>query len=100
VIFFDEWPSVLLRTIHSIYNRTPRDLLKELILVNDCSTKPELNDELDLYVRQNFDDRVKTLRLKERKGLIVARMEGAKLATGEVLVFLDSHVEVNECLGR
>lgn len=94
VIFFDEWPSVLLRTIHSIYNRTPRELLKELILVNDCSTKPELNDEFEVYVRENFDDRVQILRLNERKGLIVARMEGAKLATGQVLLFLDSHVEV------
>ena len=33
--------------------------------------------------------------LNERKGLIVARMEGAKIATSEVLVFIDAHVEVN-----
>lgn len=85
--------SLLLRTIHSVYNRTPHKLLKELILVNDCSTKPEL-DLLETYVRKNFDDRVKVLRLQIRKGLIVARIEGAKVATGEVLVFLDSHMEV------
>lgn len=96
IIFFNEWPSILKRTIHSVYNRTPRELLKEIILVNDNSTKPELNDELDLYLKQNFDDRVKMYRLNERKGLIVTRLEGAKRATGEVLVFLDSHIEVNK----
>ena len=67
--------------------------MKELILVNDCSTK--YLDGLQQYVKENFDHRVKVLNLKKRKGLIVARMEGAKVATGEVLVFLDAHVEVN-----
>lgn len=56
---------------------------------------PELNDDLEVYVRQNFDDRVKIVTLKERKGLIVTRLEGAHRATGEVLVFLDAHIEVN-----
>ena len=44
---------------------------------------------------ENFDDRVKIVNLKERSGLIVTRMEGARRATGEVLVFLDSHMEAN-----
>ena len=95
VTVFNEWQSILLRTIHSIYNRTPHNLLKELIIVNDNSSKPELGEQLELYLKSNFDSRVKLLRLKQRKGLIVARMEGAKMATGEVLVFLDSHMEVN-----
>lgn len=94
IIFYNEWPSVLLRTVHSVYNRSPRELVKEIILVDDNSTKAELKG-LEKYVQENFDDRVKVVRLKERKGLIVTRMEGARQATGEVLVFLDSHMEVN-----
>lgn len=94
IIFYNEWPSVLYRTIHSVYNRTPREILKEIILVDDNSTKVELNG-LEQYVSENFDSRVKVVRLKERKGLIVTRMEGARRATGETLVFLDSHIEVN-----
>lgn len=92
ITFFNEWPSVLKRTIHSIFNRTPAELLKEIILVNDCSTK--FYDDLEQYVRENFGNRIKVLNLKERKGLILARMEGAKISSGEVLVFFDSHMEV------
>lgn len=95
VIFYNEWPSILKRTIHSIYNRTPHELLKELIIVDDNSTNPELLDAFDLYLKENFDDRVKLVRLVGRKGLIVTRLEGAKYATGEVLLFLDSHMEVS-----
>ena len=36
--FHDEWPSILLRTVYSLINRTPRHLLKEIILVDDASS--------------------------------------------------------------
>lgn len=36
---YDEHLSVLLRTVHSIINRSPKNLLKEIIIVDDCSTK-------------------------------------------------------------
>lgn len=94
IVFYNELSSLLLRTVHSVYNRTPRKLLHEIILVNDCSTKEELYEPLQTYVRNNFDSRVMITNLEERKGLIVARMKGARRATGEVLVFLDAHMEV------
>lgn len=95
IIFHNEHLSLLLRAIHSVYNRTPRELLHQILIVNDASTKPELYEPLQSLVEQNFDERVKIVNLEERKGLIVTRMEGARRATGEVLVFLDSHMEVN-----
>lgn len=81
--------------IHSIFNRTPHELLQEIILINDGSTKEELYDPLQKYVTENFRELVKIVNLSERRGLIVARMEGARVARGEALVFLDCHVEVN-----
>ena len=85
----------MLRTLWSIYNRTPHELIHEIILVNDASDREILYDPLAKYVEEHFHGMVKILNLKERKGLIVTRMEGVKIATGEVLVFFDSHIEVN-----
>jgi polypeptide N-acetylgalactosaminyltransferase len=84
----------LLRCVHSIYNRTPKKLLHEIILVNDNSSFPELYKDLPVYVEKMFDKRVKIVENSERQGLIKARMTGAKIATGEVISFLDSHMEV------
>lgn len=78
-----------------MYNRTPRELLLEILLVNDASTNQNLYDPLKNYIHEHFGDRVKVINLPERSGLIVARLVGARKAKGEVLVFLDAHTEVN-----
>ncbi|XP_054979055.1 polypeptide N-acetylgalactosaminyltransferase 5 [Sorex araneus] len=91
--FVDEVWSTLLRSVHSVLNRSPPHLIKEILLVDDFSTKEYLKDKLDKYMSQF--PKVRILRLKERHGLIRARLAGAKEATGDVLTFLDSHVECN-----
>nr|KAF6353274.1 polypeptide N-acetylgalactosaminyltransferase 5 [Pipistrellus kuhlii] len=91
--FVDEVWSTLLRSVHSVLNRSPPHLIKEILLVDDCSSKDYLKDNLDKYMSQF--PKVRILRLKERHGLIRARLAGARIATGDVLTFLDSHVECN-----
>ncbi|XP_061734984.1 polypeptide N-acetylgalactosaminyltransferase 5 isoform X2 [Nerophis ophidion] len=91
--FVDEVWSTLLRSVHSVINRSPPHLLKEIILVDDFSAKDNLKDALDKYMSQF--PKVRIIRLKERQGLIRARLAGAAVAKGEVLTFLDSHVECN-----
>ncbi|XP_061648391.1 polypeptide N-acetylgalactosaminyltransferase 5 [Phyllopteryx taeniolatus] len=91
--FVDEVWSTLLRSVHSVLNRSPPHLLKEIILVDDFSKKVYLKDNLDKYMA-NFP-KVRIIHLKERQGLIRARMAGAAIAKGEVFTFLDSHVECN-----
>ncbi|CRL06521.1 CLUMA_CG019455, isoform A [Clunio marinus] len=94
VPFYNEHWSTLLRTVYSVINRSPRELLTEIILVDDYSTKEFLKDKLDRFVDANLP-KVKVIHLPERGGLITARLTGAKAATGDVLIFLDSHTEAN-----
>lgn len=70
-------------------------LLKEIILVDDFSTREFLKKELeDALIKLLVP--VKLIRAKERVGLIRARLMGAAEATGDVLTFLDSHCECTE----
>ena len=94
ICFHNEAWSTLLRTVHSVLNRTAENLVHEIILVDDHSSLETLKDELQNYVKKL--PKTKLLRTARREGLIRGRMIGAKNAIGEVLVFLDSHCEVNK----
>ncbi|XP_050442559.1 N-acetylgalactosaminyltransferase 6 isoform X2 [Adelges cooleyi] len=95
VPFHNEHFSVLLRTVYSVLNRSPKTLLKEIILVDDSSTKSHCKGPLDNFVKTNLYGKVQVIHLKKRQGLIRARLAGAKKAISEVLIFLDSHTEAN-----
>ncbi|XP_054721905.1 putative polypeptide N-acetylgalactosaminyltransferase 10 [Uloborus diversus] len=92
--FYNEHWSTLLRTVTSIINRSPQQLIEEIILVDDFSTKGKLKEPLNRYMSDHHT-KVKIKRATKREGLIRARLLGAKAATGEVILFLDSHTEAN-----
>uniref|UniRef100_A0A8D8VIZ5 Polypeptide N-acetylgalactosaminyltransferase n=1 Tax=Cacopsylla melanoneura TaxID=428564 RepID=A0A8D8VIZ5_9HEMI len=94
IIFTNEAWSPLIRTILSVLMRTPEHLLKEIVLIDDASDKYELQGKLDYFIRTRLPSKVRLIRLKERSGLIRARLAGAESAKGDVLMFLDSHCEV------
>lgn len=94
ICFHNEAWSALLRTVHSVLDRTAENLIVDIILVDDKSTLEELKGKLEDYVAKF--PKIKLIRAVEREGLIRGRMLGAKHASGEVLVFLDSHCEVNK----
>ncbi|XP_041973228.1 N-acetylgalactosaminyltransferase 6-like [Aricia agestis] len=94
VPFHNEHWSTLLRTVYSVLNRSPKFLIKEVFLVDDASTKDFLKQKLEDYVSTHLP-KVRVLRLAARSGLIAARLAGARAATADVLLFLDSHTEAN-----
>lgn len=94
VCFHNEAWSVLLRSVHSILERSPPQMLKEIILVDDFSDKEHLKKPLEDYMRQF--PKVKIVRMEKREGLIRARLKGATVAKGKVLTYLDSHIECED----
>lgn len=79
VVHNEAW-SVLLRAIWSVLNRSPDELLEELILVDDFSDKSHLKDNLDDYIYAKLPRKVKLVRTEQRIGLIRAKVIGAKEA--------------------
>lgn len=91
ICFHNEAWSVLLRTVHSVLDRSPEHLVKEVILVDDFSDMPHTQKQLEDYFEAY--PRVKIVRAPKREGLIRARLLGARYATAPVLTYLDSHCE-------
>ncbi|XP_018333179.1 polypeptide N-acetylgalactosaminyltransferase 13 isoform X2 [Agrilus planipennis] len=92
IVFHNEAWSTLFRTVWSVINRSPEELLEEIILVDDASERDFLRDPLDEYIKK-LPVPTKILRSKTRIGLVHARMMGSREAKGASLVFLDAHCE-------
>lgn len=88
ICFYNEHFPTLLRTIHSVVDRTPSSVLEEIILVDDYSDIPDLHSNLMEYKDKHLDGRIKLFKTERREGLIRARMFGAKKANGNVSIFL------------
>jgi len=95
ICFYNEEYNVLLRTIHTVIDRSQPKFLHEIILVDDSSDLDNLHEKVFSYVQKNFPAKVTLLKTPDRAGLIRARIFGARHASGDVLIFLDSHVEPN-----
>ncbi|KAM3870085.1 putative polypeptide N-acetylgalactosaminyltransferase 8 [Diretmus argenteus] len=100
LIYFNEALSVIKRAIRSIIDRTPKHLLKEIIMVDDHSTNENLKGDLDMYVKsiekQNPDLRIIRVKHPKQRGLAQARISGWRAATADVVAVLDAHIEVHE----
>lgn len=96
ICYYNEATSTLLRTVNSVFKLTPPELLKEIIVVDDGNTHESTGVQSYFEKYDYFLPKLRFLKSEVQLGLIKARMFGARHATGEVLVFLDSHCEVNE----
>ncbi|CAH8852877.1 unnamed protein product [Trichobilharzia szidati] len=91
IISHNENALILKNTLESILNSTTYLMLnnniEEIILIDDYSDPP-----IDDYIA-SMSKLIRILRNPERMGLIKSRMNGARNASGDILVFLDAHVE-------
>ncbi len=96
IVFKNERWSPVLRTVYSVLNRSPKHLLKEVILVDDQSDigkdefktglmcqilvlfSEEMGQKLDDYCEEHFGELVRVLRAPTRLGLIKAKNYGAR----------------------
>lgn len=92
IVFHNEAWSTLLRTVHSVINRSPRHMLEEIVLVDDASERDFLKRPLESYVKK-LKVPVHVIRMEQRSGLIRARLRGAAVSKGQVITFLDAHCE-------
>lgn len=85
----------MLRSIKTVLDRTPSHLLTEIILVDDYSDLDDLKGRLENEVNKLNAQKIRIVRNEKREGLIRSRVFGARESKGDVLLFLDSHIEAN-----
>lgn len=97
IIFYNEPLSTLLRNVVSVLNRSPPELVGEIVLVDDHSNLEELSllpEHLDRLKQELPPDKVRLVRRTIHNGIVGARNQGAKEARYPILVILDSHAQV------
>lgn len=96
IVYRNEAESVVLRSVHSILRTTSPALLRDIILVDDGSYANETVGQ-DVFAERFYrlapPNSILSLLRQPRRGLASARTLGVAASRGEVLVFLDAHVE-------
>jgi len=65
LVFYNEGWSTLVRTFHSVINTSPKQLLKDIILVDDYSDEEHITVRLPEYIKK-WNGLVKYVRTKQR----------------------------------
>lgn len=81
----------LLPNLLSSIERQSTDAEIEVIIVNDGGDPDELDDYVDL---DEYDFRILVEKLERNEGAGTARNKGLELATGEIVLFVDSDCEL------
>ncbi|KAL5262597.1 hypothetical protein ACHWQZ_G008111 [Mnemiopsis leidyi] len=85
---------LLFRTITTIVKRTPPHLLLEILLIDDGSVIDSTSEIEDFISKMNIP--LKLQRNNVSMGIANCRNSGIRKAEGDVVVILDSHMEVSD----
>jgi len=96
IIFYNEAMSTLLRNLLAVLNRSPPELVGEVLLVDDNSSLPQLQflEEHLARLPEDVKPLIRLVRRKQHNGIVGARNRGADEAKHDIILFLDSHAEV------
>ncbi|XP_059167551.1 probable N-acetylgalactosaminyltransferase 6 [Physella acuta] len=95
IVFHNEPWTTLMRTVYSVIDRSPPSLLKEIILLDNGSTRSSLKFPiLERYLQPL--GKVRVIRLQDRLGLAQGLTLGVREMSGDVAVFLPPHCEATE----
>jgi polypeptide N-acetylgalactosaminyltransferase len=101
VILPREQLAPVLRTVYSILARTPPELLREILVMDD--TVPGGMSWLDDQEALSFAKTIPKVRvvfrpagMPERRGVLGARAAAVDMALGDTVTFIDSHAEVQD----
>nr|AAQ95176.2 UDP-N-acetyl-D-galactosamine:polypeptide N-acetylgalactosaminyltransferase T4 [Cryptosporidium parvum] len=83
------------KTISFTLGLNNKNLLKEIIVVDDCS-KREVSDLLNKELPSSYLKYIKVIRLDKCEGLIRSRILGADASKSSVIVFMDGHCRPKE----
>eukprot|EP00448_Togula_jolla_P022717 CAMPEP_0170576806 /NCGR_PEP_ID=MMETSP0224-20130122/4587_1 /TAXON_ID=285029 /ORGANISM="Togula jolla, Strain CCCM 725" /LENGTH=609 /DNA_ID=CAMNT_0010899669 /DNA_START=1 /DNA_END=1831 /DNA_ORIENTATION=- len=78
------------KTVQSVFENTPGDVLHEIVVVDDGSEPPLSATHLTPEVQEKYKILIK--RHENTVGLIGAKQTGGDAATGDIVVFFDCHV--------
>lgn len=83
----------MINTVRSFCERTPSDVLQEILVVDDGSSPP-----LADLIQKEIDEkcRARVLRHETAQGLMVAKQTGGDAAAGKYIGFFDCHVAPNK----
>ena len=86
--------TLMVKTVESIYEATPADVLFEIIVVDDGSAPP-ISTFWDNAEGNHaaISSKVRFLRHENTQGLMNARTTGANSAKGDIVALLDCHVK-------
>ena len=94
ITYHNELPILLMRTLTTIKHRTLPRYLKEVVLIDDNSSI-NITAEIAEYAKDQ-DIPLVYFHNEEQLGIANSRRKGIFAATGDVVVLLDSHMEVSE----
>ena len=92
-----ERSGLLALTVHSLLARTPPEILHEIIIIDDNGDLPSERtetDEEEIQTVCHFHPKVKCIHNAQKQGCAGSRLQGIRAATGDVVMVIDSHVEM------